>query len=245
MSAGGRGLHLGLAAAITVAAVGLVAGVERGAPAANRRSAVAAPPAPPAVGARSYRDLRERSFGVNADLAPRWWAGLARPTDLLATVVQTPADRDAALVARAARRAYDGAPPTIPHQVDQLATPVCLTCHELGATVGGKTAPAMSHTRRDSCLQCHVVMADPRPVATPAPAPIDNRFVGQAAPAGGARAWDGAPPVIPHRTFMRERCESCHGLTGATGMRSTHPWRQSCQQCHAGSAELDQRRPSR
>ena len=57
----------------------------------------------------------------------------------------------------------------------------------------------------------------------------------------GNRAWSIAPPEIPHRTFMQERCESCHGVNGRDAIRSTHPWRQSCEQCHAPSAEFDQR----
>ncbi|MBK6532709.1 MAG: hypothetical protein IPF99_24875 [Deltaproteobacteria bacterium] len=39
---------------------------------------------------------------------------------------------------------------------------------------------------------------------------------------------------------MRGRCESCHGVL-SQGIRSTHPWRESCTQCHAPSAALDQR----
>jgi hypothetical protein len=40
---------------------------------------------------------------------------------------------------------------------------------------------------------------------------------------------------------MREACASCHGPSGKRGLRSTHPVRASCQQCHARSAALDQR----
>ncbi|HRC56557.1 MAG TPA: hypothetical protein PKU97_11575, partial [Kofleriaceae bacterium] len=69
----------------------------------------------------------------------------------------------------------------------------------------------------------------------------DSAFVGLPAPGRGERAWPGAPPTIPHTTWMRERCDSCHGVWGASGLRSTHPWRQSCTQCHAPAAALDQR----
>ena len=31
--------------------------------------------------------------------------------------------------------------------------------------------------------------------------------------------YAGAPPVIPHPTWMRERCESCHGPRGRQGLR--------------------------
>jgi cytochrome c-type protein NapB len=97
----------------------------------------------------------------------------------------------------------------------------------------------MSHARSDSCLQCHVVAIDPR-AGTPVTPEVETAFEGAWAP-GGARAWPGAPPTIPHATRMRERCDACHGPYGALGLRSTHPWRASCRQCHAASAELDQR----
>lgn len=67
-----------------------------------------------------------------------------------------------------------------------------------------------------------------------------NLFDGLDSPDHGARAWSIAPPQIPHRTLMRERCESCHGVGGRDAMRSTHPDRQSCTQCHAPNAALDQ-----
>jgi cytochrome c-type protein NapB len=101
----------------------------------------------------------------------------------------------------------------------------------------------MSHPRRDSCLQCHVVAADPRPLLGAEPPPPPATAFAGLPPRRGDRAWAGAPPAIPHATWMRERCTSCHGPLGALGMRSTHPWRASCEQCHAPSAALDQRAP--
>jgi hypothetical protein len=53
------------------------------------------------------------------------------------------------------------------------------------------------------------------------------------------RAYDGAPPTIPHHTWMRENCTSCHGLVTRPGTRTTHPWLTNCTQCHAPSAALD------
>ncbi len=66
---------------------------------------------------------------------------------------------------------------------------------------------------------------------------IANHFVGLAAPESGPRAFPGAPPQIPHATFMRTDCLSCHGDTSYRGLRTTHPWRRNCQQCetHSGS----------
>jgi cytochrome c-type protein NapB len=68
----------------------------------------------------------------------------------------------------------------------------------------------------------------------------ENEFVGTKAPLKGTRAWPQAPPTMPHRTLMREDCLSCHGPQGLFGLRTPHPDRRSCTQCHVPSAELDQ-----
>lgn len=238
-----RGLQIGVVIAVAVAGVGLISGV-RGTGDDLHGYVAKPPPLSPrldALGAPSYSDLRVGMHGPNAAVQPAWWQQL-RGADLFAPVSQTDAERDAALERRVQRRAYDGAPPTIPHAIDQLALPSCLTCHEHGAIIGGRVAPAMSHAPQGSCVQCHVVSTDPRPGAGTPPSPASS-FVGLAPPRSGARAWTGAPPAIPHTTWMRERCESCHGVFGARGMKSTHIWRQSCLQCHAPSAALDQRAP--
>jgi nitrate reductase (cytochrome), electron transfer subunit len=237
-----RGLQMSLVvvAAGAVALVGLVAGVE-GTGREVSAYVAAQPPETEAPEARSYADMRARMYGPNAAVHATWFEQLGRP-DLFAPVVQTPADREAARARRATRRAYDGAPPVIPHPIDQLATTACLSCHEHGAVVSTRTAPRMSHEPRANCVQCHVTADDPRPGVDTPPAP-ETTFVGLAAPGAGARAWTGAPPTIPHTTWMRERCDSCHGVLGAVGMKTTHPWRQSCTQCHAPSAVLDQRAP--
>ncbi len=230
--------HVAAALTLGLAFVGFLRGVrETGHHAANPPPTLAASYAP----APGYAELRAVQRGPNARLYdgafPALSRGLPGPG---ASVEQPPEARSAAVAARAARRAYDGAPPTIPHDVDQQRAPACLACHESGAVVAGEVARRMSHARHDNCLQCHVVRADPRPGAPSVPAP-DNGFVGLTSPLRGARAYDGAPPTIPHSTWMREQCASCHGPAGAPGLRSTHPHRQSCTQCHTPSAGLDQR----
>lgn len=237
-----RGLEVGLVVALAVAAIGLVTGVTG--TGREVREYVGDRPAPETgVPARSYADMRVAPHGPNAAVQAGWFAGLPTGPDLEAPVLQTEAERIAALRRRAARRAYDGAPPTIPHAIDQLAVPSCLACHDRGKVIAGLTAPRMSHARHDSCVQCHVVSSDPRPHVAATRAAPATRFVGLESVAGGERAWPGAPPTVPHTTLMRERCDACHGTLGAAGMRSTHPWRQSCTQCHAPSAALDQRAP--
>ena len=49
-------------------------------------------------------------------------------------------------------RAYQGAPPLIPHDAE-VRKGLCLTCHETGVA----DAPIVPHpTRNHACLQCHV-----------------------------------------------------------------------------------------
>ncbi len=153
-------------------------------------------------------------------------------------------DKAADLARRAARRAYDGAPPTVPHPVRQDTAMECAACHEAGLRIRGRTAPAVPHATYTSCMQCHVVERAPMGAVDwlpePWPAADTNAFAGRTSPEQGDQ-WGTSAPEIPHRTFMRERCDSCHGPAARDAIRSSHPYRQSCEQCHASSAAYDQR----
>lgn len=234
-----RSLHVGIAAVLTLTAVGFFAGLSGS---ARESGHVGSAPSAPvsAAGARSYADEREKKHGPNANMYDGAFEALAKDhPNVLDPVVQTPEDHASALDKRKARRAYDGAPPTIPHTITQIGPPDCVGCHESGAKVGNLIAPKMSHASYSSCTQCHVVMKDPRPLAE-TPKPPDNTFAGLETWGKGTRAWPGAPPTIPHPTLMRSDCSSCHGVFGAQGIKSTHPWRQSCTQCHVANAKNDQ-----
>ncbi|MBL8679314.1 MAG: nitrate reductase cytochrome c-type subunit [Myxococcales bacterium] len=182
---------------------------------------------------RGNRARHSRNFAAMQSDRPQLWDPVPAVDD---------ATRAAALQRRAEHRAYNGAPPTIPHAIDQQTYPNCLSCHEHGMRIGERVAPMMSHQRYDNCFQCHVTSEQPMPGARlddQQPPYRDNAFVGlESQPS--ARWGAGAPPPTPHSTLMRSRCESCHGVFGS-GIRSTHPHRQSCVQCHAVSATLDQR----
>lgn len=151
----------------------------------------------------------------------------------------------AALQARADRRAYDGAPPVVPHPITQDSSASCLACHGEGLQVKDRFASKMSHPSfGGSCTQCHVSSQGPFSAADAeslAAALTDNSFEGVESPAKVPRAWPGAPPVVPHRTFMRSDCMSCHGPKGLFALRTPHPERQSCSQCHVSVATSDQR----
>lgn len=172
-------------------------------------------------------------------------AKLAQATfDLTALTNVTEAERAQAIRERTARRAFDGAPPVVPHPIAQDSSFACLACHGPGLVIKDKVASKMSHPPYASCTQCHVPAGGPEipiqvvklrePLAA-------NEFVGVAAPQRGSRAWPQAPPTVPHRTYMRDDCLSCHGPQGLFGLRTPHPDRQSCLQCHVPNAELDQR----
>jgi nitrate reductase (cytochrome), electron transfer subunit len=157
--------------------------------------------------------------------------------DPLAEVKIEPGDKHRALAERGQNRAFNGAPPTIPHPIEQMSSATCVACHGDGVKTASLRVSRMSHQFLASCTQCHVESASQYMAAEPF---RENEFVGIEAPYEGPRAYAGAPPQIPHSTWMRSDCMSCHGYAGLQGIRTTHPWRQNCQQCHAPSAELDQ-----
>ncbi len=243
-----RGWHVIGLLALAVAAGGFCAGLTQQRELVRLRAPaeiVATTPAP------DYAELRaERAGGPNANLYAGALERLGEPLPglLSEAPVQTAEQRAEILAARSLHRAYDGAPPTIPHLVDGKSTFECLACHEKGAIVFGKRAAVMSHERHDSCTQCHVAAGGP---PSPSPPPLaSNSFVGQIASSKGQRAWPGSPPKIPHSTLMRTECVSCHGVAGALGTRTNHSmqvnvsaraWRESCTHCHMPSAALDQR----
>lgn len=133
---------------------------------------------------------------------------------------------------RALGRAYDGAPPTIPHDASIGS---CVTCHDAdGAAIDGiGVAPASPHGEAAAggamrrCRQCHVP-------ETTRSLLVASRFTGLAqGPWRGARATAGAPPTIPHTLQLRGECLTCHAGPGArVEIRTTHPERSRCRQCH-------------
>ncbi|HIK60448.1 MAG TPA: hypothetical protein EYF98_07130 [Planctomycetes bacterium] len=166
--------------------------------------------------------------GYSSDLS-QLLPNLVEPNPKLNTV----AAKLQSLQAREQRRAYFGAPPTVPHPVDPISVASCLACHEQGLKIGDRVASAIPHEPYASCTQCHVEQQDLLPTEEWW---LRNEFAGLTEPREGTRAFPGAPPTIPHDTLMRSNCIGCHGLHGRDGMRVTHPERASCLQCHALSA---------
>jgi len=216
-----------LAVSAGVALVGYVIGTRRAEPpraGPARRGTVGTQPA-----ARSYRALRRERLRPDRSTELRA-LGAAGPRVIPGK--PSPKQHRAALAARAERRAFPGAPPVVPHGVDARSSAACLSCHEQGTVVQGKRASPLPHPAYASCTQCHVAAQHPGP----APAwQVANTFVGADPPGKGSRAGVGAPPTIPHDTWMRGACLACHGSGGWPGLRTSHPQRVSCQQCHAPS----------
>jgi cytochrome c-type protein NapB len=191
------------------------------------------------VPAVSYSKMRRRQSGPTS----QWKQSLDQipqpKHDLFAEIKPSEADKLASTKTRASRRAFNGAPPVIPHLVENTTDAACYACHGKGMRIADRVANQMSHEFLANCTQCH---------ATPSPSVFGNvdtavasTFVGLPAPTKGERAYPGAPPTIPHSTWMRQTCLACHGNeTGWAGLQSTHPWRINCTQCHGPSATLEQ-----
>ncbi len=234
---------LGATALLTVAVIGWVAGTRP--PSAPRPLAHLDGGDAQGQVAKSYQERRQGRPGSSPGIyegAFAWLRSLGpKVTD---PVEQTEEDRARALEVRRARRAYAGAPPVVPHPIQEREAAACLACHSTGAFVGGLRAPRMSHESYTMCVQCHAPIREEAPLARAlGHVGGENVFVGALDEGRGETAWTGAPPTIPHATFMRTQCSSCHGPYGAQGLRTPHPDQTNCVQCHAPSSEFDQNAP--
>lgn len=238
----GRGaVAVGLAVVLGLSLVGFAVGT--GGPKPARAPIREIPPVDLAIAdappARSYRELRERTEPGRHWEAPQPVAPADDNPD--AYNPQDEASRAALRATRAELRAYDGAPPVVPHPISVRGLPECLACHGVGLVIKGRATPIPSHTTLTSCTQCHVPGVSNVPGEDPPGVALgENTFVGYWPPLFGERAWEMAPPTIPHHTLMRENCLACHGPARAVPVPTTHPWRRTCTQCHASSASLDQ-----
>jgi cytochrome c-type protein NapB len=84
-----------------------------------------------------------------------------------------------------------------------------------------------SHDPNTICRQCHDPSGLSRGVAA-----LD--WPTSVWPALAPRV-PGRPPPIPHDFQLRENCVACHAGPGAVAeIRTAHPDRASCRQCHLG-----------
>lgn len=152
-------------------------------------------------------------------------------------------------------RAYDGAPPRIPHALspEEYRTGVCRTCHERGGYSLRFAAyvPLTPHPELGMCLQCHVgedaVMglasagADPNARCPLCHGPTGGRPRPEASATWPTTIWPSLPPrtagqlppAIPHDLQFRGNCVACHGGPAELAdLRTSHPERANCRQCH-------------
>ena len=145
---------------------------------------------------------------------------------------------------RRARRAYEGAPPVVPHPVDPEVerTQDCAPCHEFGGfNPPLRTyAPRSPHPERSGCLQCHAIPVTGETFVRTEWSYTEWPEYGE----GGALFT--SPPTIPHTLQMREHCLACHGGVAASpDIRTEHPERFNCRQCHVPAVTGEPfRRPS-
>ena len=149
----------------------------------------------------------------------------------------TPKQRSQAVAMRAERRAYDGAPPMIPHAINSHSVKSCVACHaqDSNLMVAEKRVPVMSHAHLKNCTQCHAPMNGLRFVNEEHRAKLSelSKFRGTASAGKGSTAYKGAPPTIPHKLSMRQNCMSCHDTGRVNAIKTSHPERKNCLQCHA------------
>lgn len=192
-----------------------------------------------------YGQIPEASWKANKD-----WSNVLSHLPQLAPDLgeQTPlgpAERMMVLKGRAERRAYDGAPPVIPHAINPRDVQSCTVCHgkDSNLVIAGRRPPVMSHPPLVNCIQCHTPMEGLAMLQHSGTVGlvVENQFTGQERVGGGTRAYPGAPPTVPHRIAMRQNCMACHGAGMPNAIVTSHPMRANCLQCHAQDAGYDNR----
>lgn len=192
-----------------------------------------------------YKDIPSAEWKANRD----WKNELSKlprePLDRTPREQINRAELAKVFAARIQRRAYDGAPPTIPHAINYRDVNSCTACHSTDSNImiAGQRAPAMSHPYLTNCTQCHVP-GDGLAFAVRSGTVglvVDNEFQGVARVGKGTRAYPGAPPTVPHRLWMRQNCVSCHGPGMPNAFVTSHAQRQNCLQCHAPDSRYDNR----
>jgi cytochrome c-type protein NapB len=127
-------------------------------------------------------------------------------------------------------RLYSGAPPVIPHAVASLGRGKCLDCHRHGdVNDNGRIATVTPHPELERCQQCHVEQVV-NEVFKP------NTFPGSAYKRG-LRQNPYSPLLIPHPLTLRENCLGCHGPKAVAWLRTSHPERTRCNQCHVPASD--------
>jgi len=147
---------------------------------------------------------------------------------------------------RSILRAYDGAPPQVPHSTTQTAYSKCLICHEKGFTLKDEQSegindrvvgPIVPHPNWVNCVQCHVPQNTEKKFVKSTFEPYRiTRIKPKPDPSVDPAENSGPPPQMPHAMQNRENCKVCHASsTGSLAIKSPHGDRDGCQYCHMES----------
>jgi cytochrome c-type protein NapB len=230
------------AAIVAVAFIGLLTGTERSTYQAKRPPVIERPDPGNVPPARTHAELEVRPWGSSPEQSG-WREALRIAASAASSETADGDSVDQVIRERVEQRAFDGAPPVVPHPVRAGGAAECLACHGEGFVLGARRAAGVPHADFASCTQCHVSSAAAFTVVSANPAfSAENSWKGLEARAAGAVAYPGAPPAVPHSTWMRDQCESCHGSDGRVALRTPHPERQSCLQCHPATGERSDQR---
>ena len=104
----------------------------------------------------AYRNMAAARLSPNAGFQSSLKELRFEKPSIFDPVERTPEMKMAALIDRARTRAFDGAPPVIPHTIEQQSAASCLACHGQGIRMGDRIASKVSHPHYASCTQCHV-----------------------------------------------------------------------------------------
>ena len=156
-----RLLNVWLAVALGVSALGFVVGLRTmqapEAPATSERLIFDISSARPPTAYPALREASARAEAVTGDLDALRSGIPDRGAEAAQVDPRSEARlRPEARRLRAERRAYDGAPPTIPHPIAERNAVACMSCHVDGLKLVDKIAPPMPHKAYASCVQCHV-----------------------------------------------------------------------------------------
>ncbi|MDH4263403.1 MAG: nitrate reductase cytochrome c-type subunit [Spirochaetia bacterium] len=142
-------------------------------------------------------------------------------------------------------RAYEGAPPVIPHTILKSGTHYCLSCHTKGivfekdAEVWSKknmVAKITPHPEWVNCFQCHVPQQDTGLFHKNKFKTFHLAHVKKNIKSGE----EPAPPPMPHQVENREKCIICHlSKTADPSIVPKHGMRDGCEMCHLPPESLD------
>ena len=148
-----RVVGLLVAVVVAVAAIGIATGMSNSSYQAKRPAVRERPPAGDVPPARSHTELQENPW-TTPDAASAWQKSVAIAAAASAPI-SAPAETagtsiEKTLIERAARRAYDGAPPVVPHPIRASGAAECLACHAKGFALGNRRASG--DRRRGLCI---------------------------------------------------------------------------------------------